>query len=235
MRVFRGEWLIGALLTLVGAVLLANNFGITDIAVGSLLATWWPALLIFWGAGFLLQRETGQRITGLILLLLGGLVLSRNLGYMDWDLSLLWKSIGPIILILIGLQVLRGGAGNLSGKGNRAVLGGLEKKGQWTVESGSYLALMGGIELDLTSASFPEEEVTLELTAFMGGIEVRVPADIRIRCEGSAVLGGLEMLGKSTGGIISSGSAQQHPEKTTGPSLMIRAHATMGGVEIKPV
>ncbi|MDD4331909.1 MAG: LiaF-related protein [Methanosarcinaceae archaeon] len=72
-----------------------------------------------------------------------------------------------------------------------AILRGLEsrKKG-WQLEDKSYLALMGGIDLDLTVADIPDREIYLDLTAIMGGVDIKVPEDLNVLCYGSAFLGG---------------------------------------------
>ena len=47
-------------------------------------------------------------------------------------------------------------------------------------ESGSFFAFMGGVDMDIPVADVPERVVSLDLTAVMGGIEIRVPRDFTI-------------------------------------------------------
>jgi predicted membrane protein len=67
----------------------------------------------------------------------------------------------------------------------------------------------------------------------MGGIEIKVPNDLDVECDGLAVLGGVEMLGKSTGGIIASATVRQTPAVATNKKLVFHGKAIMGGIEIK--
>lgn len=53
-----GSNLFAALVLIVlGLFFLARNLGWIDSGLGSLLATWWPALLVMVGVGMLLRRK----------------------------------------------------------------------------------------------------------------------------------------------------------------------------------
>ncbi|MDR7134228.1 hypothetical protein J2X06_001412 [Lysobacter niastensis] len=48
---------IGALvLVVIGTLFLLNNLGYTDMSLGKMLMTWWPAILIVVGLGMLFKR-----------------------------------------------------------------------------------------------------------------------------------------------------------------------------------
>lgn len=106
----------------------------------------------------------------------------------ELDLSVFWKVFWPAVLILTGWGLLR--KTTSSGGFHWAVMSGIELKNEgWKVADGNFVAFMGGVELDLTVADFPEREVVLGLVAVMGGIDVRVPDDLAVECAGTAVLG----------------------------------------------
>ncbi|HHW4679531.1 MAG TPA: LiaI-LiaF-like domain-containing protein [Xylella sp.] len=44
------------MLILVGLLFLANNLGWTQLSLGHLIATWWPALLVAMGIGMLFNK-----------------------------------------------------------------------------------------------------------------------------------------------------------------------------------
>ena len=68
----------------------------------------------------------------------------------------------------------------------------------------------------------------------MGGVDIIVPPDLPVVCEGTSILGGVELLGKSNGGILANLRAEQGDIK--GPKLLrINSLAIMGGVEVKAV
>jgi hypothetical protein len=53
-----GSNLFAALILIVlGLFFLARNLGWIDAGLGSLLATWWPAILVAVGVGMLLRRK----------------------------------------------------------------------------------------------------------------------------------------------------------------------------------
>lgn len=51
---------VPALLIVVGLLFLAQNLGWTNLSLGRLLATWWPAILIAVGVGLLFNRNAGK-------------------------------------------------------------------------------------------------------------------------------------------------------------------------------
>lgn len=49
--------IVGALvLVVIGTLFLLNNLGYTDMSLGKMLMTWWPAILIVVGLGMLFKR-----------------------------------------------------------------------------------------------------------------------------------------------------------------------------------
>ncbi|MBF7097638.1 cell wall-active antibiotics response protein [Alkalibacter mobilis] len=227
-----GNILAGLLILIIGMALLLNNLGITDFNMAYLIFTYWPIFIIIAGLSLLINHGSkGEVLSGILILSLGTLILLRNLGFVDINISTIFNLIWPMILILIGFAVLTGKKS--SGKSNFAFMGSIERlKDPWKVEEGGYFAFMGGIELDFRVADIPEGTTTLDLNAFMGGIEVTVPRNITVVCDGMAVLGGIELLGKSTGGIIANTNSSQNPE-TGNKKLVFHCRAIMGGIEVK--
>lgn len=241
---------LGFLVIVVGFILFLNNFGLADVDLGHLIGTYWPLVLVLWGIGLLTNpfrqsskkdisgRElgSGDTISGFILVTIGSLLILRNMGVYSADLSFLWKLFWPVIIIFAGISLLRGSKNHAAkGKNHVAFMGGIElgKTQEWILKSESYWAIMGGIELDLTKALIPEGETVLDLTAVMGGVKVTVPADLAVYCEGSALLGGMEFLGESSGGLISSKSMSSGVNEDTKTMVRIYVRALMGGVEVK--
>jgi hypothetical protein len=225
------QWFWGILLIALGVILLLNNFGVTSISIGKLFADYWPVIFIFWGLSTVIGRKNiGDLVFGSLLALFGLLVLGKNLNLLGFDFTVVWASIWPALLILGGINLLLGTSG---GKTNWAVMGGVDKtKTPWKLENDNYVAVMGGITLDLSKAVIEQEEYTLNCTVLMGGIEIRVPQHINIACEGVAVLGGIECFNEESSGIYGSIKTERRVEqaKTT---LRIIGRAVMGGIEIK--
>lgn len=233
MKKLNGSLLFGLLVLALGLIILANNLGFTDISVYSLLFRYWPVFIIVGGIGLLLNHGSkGEVISGVVIFLLGAALLLRNLGYLNFDLSLLFKLFWPVVLILIGVVILMGR--RPSGNSNIAFMGGIERtKLPWKVEETNFMAIMGAIELDFTLAEIAPGTTEMELIAVMGGIEIKVPMNVEVECHGLAVLGGVELLNKSTGGLIANTTAQYKPETPTDKKLVFHCKAIMGGIEIK--
>ena len=227
------QWLPGGLLIVAGTILMLNNLGYTTISIGWLIRQFWPIALILWGISFLVGRKgTGELVTGFVLVALGAVLLGNRLGWFAFELKRAWAFIWPMALIIMGIHILQGpGKG---GKSNTAFMSGIEKtKSAWELENGTYWAIMGGVSLDLNKARLePGREYQLSCNVLMGGIEIVVPPEATVYCEGSVTLGGLEMLGEETGGIYASLSAEQVAENPNAPVVRIHCRAAMGGVEI---
>ncbi|SEP93496.1 Cell wall-active antibiotics response 4TMS YvqF [Lentzea xinjiangensis] len=99
---------------------------------------------------------------------------------------------------------------------------GVNRKGQWVVpRMHNAVAVMGGIEIDLTHARFAEREVTISCFAFWGGVEIRVPDDINVNVDGFGFMGAFEDRAPSRRHIPGA------------PTVRITGLAIMGGVEVK--
>lgn len=241
---FNTRIVIGLLIIAAGVLLLMKSLGFgTDYNVGD----FWPVILIVIGLGKILQpKEYRQLYWGLVITAIGTLFLLNNLGYIHFWFKDLW----PILLILLGIEILRCGVfkhkvnwrccihdrekhhfktwKGISNSNNvdndyvdiSVVLGGGEYKfTNKQLKGGSVSTIMGGCELDFRNAEMEKEEMVLEVSSIMGGIEIRVPSHWQIIMQGSPVLGSVE--DKTT-----------KPENPT-KKLIIKGSAIMGGVEIK--
>lgn len=230
---FKSNWWIGGVLIVLGVMVLLNNLGVTEINIGEIVRTYWPLLLILWGANILATKSktSGNLISGGALLVIGIVLLGRNMGFLDFDMADFWKIFWPVIIILAGISLLKGPLSR--GKNNIAFLGGLDRtKGSWKLESSNYWAFMGGIDLDLRRAEIEEKEYLLSCTAIMGGIDIIVPPNLTVICDGTAILGGVEFLGEGSGGIIGSSSFKQDSKEASGALVKIYGRAFMGGIEV---
>ncbi|NLN07108.1 MAG: cell wall-active antibiotics response protein [Firmicutes bacterium] len=229
----RPNVLLALILIVVGIVLLLNNLGYTEI---NLLA-YWPLLIIIYGLHslFLGSRNAGAVVFSVFLIVLGAVLQARSLGILTINIGKMMEIFFPLFLIAIGISLFAGKSH--TGRGTTAFLGGVErgKNEAWQLESEAYFAFLGGIDLDLTSAVLPEGETVLDLTAVMGGIDVRVPADLPVSADGFAILGGVELFGKGGGGIIGSTRNEQNITEGQNRLLKIQARAILGGIDVKRI
>jgi hypothetical protein len=102
-----------------------------------------------------------------------------------------------------------------------AIMSGDVRKGQWVVPPKfTAVAVMGGIELDLTEARYGAAEVEINAVAIMGGIEITVPDDITVIVHGMGIMGGFS-------------DSAQNVAAAGAPVVRITGLAMMGGVDVK--
>ncbi|SHK69501.1 DUF1707 SHOCT-like domain-containing protein [Actinacidiphila paucisporea] len=118
----------------------------------------------------------------------------------------------------------RGYAGDGGGENPNLVgiLGGAERKGRWRVgHKITAVAILGGVEIDLSEATFTAPELVIHCTAVMGGVSIKLPENVTLR--GGGVIG------------IMGGSDVKAYESTDpgAPVVRIDGVAFWGGVEAK--
>jgi hypothetical protein len=105
-----------------------------------------------------------------------------------------------------------------------AILGGLERKGVWTVPAHlTVTCFMGGADLDLRRARFAAPEVVITVNAVMGGADIKVNPQTQVIMEGTGIMGGYSG---------PSGPVDPDANDTRGPVVRIRGVAIMGGVNV---
>ncbi len=211
---------VGLSIVGVGVVAWLDRLGRID--AGDFLQ-WWALILIALGLAHLPQRR--WIAAGIYLVL--GLVFLPPLPFLPHfrlaELLGLWPlmiSAGGVALIR---QALRPAAKDLPGGSAFhafAWMGGsVRTVGSEDFLGGDAVVVMGGCEIDLTTARIVDEAV-VDLLAFWGGIEIRVPPHWIIENDVSPILGGISLKAKN-------------PSEGNGPRLVLRGSAIMGGIEIR--
>ncbi len=102
------------------------------------------------------------------------------------------------------------------------ILGGAERKGHWRVgHKINAVAIMGGVEIDLTEATFTAPELVIHCTAIMGGISIKLPENVTLRGGGVVgIMGGSDV------------HAFESPDPGA-PTVRVDGIAFWGGVEAK--
>jgi predicted membrane protein len=215
---------LGLAIMAVGVVFTLDNLGI--LRADDYLR-FWPVALILVGVIKLVDSaSTGVgHVSAGLWIIGGGLLLLDSLGKVaigDW-----W----PLFLVLIGGYIawqalarpgLRRASRDDTGEtlSGFAVMGAVQRASQSDdFKGGDLTAIMGGCEIDLRKARIASGEAVIDTFAFWGGIEIKVPEDWQVICQGLAIMGGFEC-------------------KTRGPDdasqrLIVTGLAVMGGVEIK--
>jgi len=77
-----------------------------------------------------------------------------------------------------------------------AVFGGATRKGRWRMpKQVNAVALFGGVEIDLTEATFESTEIEISGFWCFGGMEIKAPAGIEVRDRTAGIFGGTEIKG----------------------------------------
>jgi hypothetical protein len=226
-RHISGRVFWGLVLILFGVLFLLDQMGQLDF--GEFIGRWWPLILVAVGLWQLVSSQFRELAGGLFLIVLGAIFQLAKLEVLGRSA---WHFVWPALIIGLGLWILLGAfrratAGRLGGSKEDeldafAILAGLNRRIEsQNFRGGKATAILGGVELDFTSVRLAEAKASLEVTAIMGGIDIRIPRHIRVELQGNPVLGGIENKHNYTPG--------SGPEQT----LAIKATAILGGVEIK--
>jgi len=208
------------------AILAAGIIGWLD-HTGQLRASdylqWWPLIVIALGLAHLPQR---QWVAAVALVAIGMMFLPPLPFFPHVRVALilgLWPlliSVGGVSLIRQALRPAAKDAKNTNSFHSVVVMGGV---GRGVASSdfigGDVVAVMGGCEINLAGATIAHEAV-IDVLAFWGGIDIRVPRGWRIENRVTPILGGVV---DKTDGNAAEGA----------PRLIIRGSAIMGGVELK--
>jgi hypothetical protein len=203
---------------------------------------YWPAILVAFGLVKLVDSDdTGSRAGGGIMVVAGGILLARNMGYLDMRMRDMW----PLILIGIGLWMLfqRTGPADVT-LANDVDAAGPARKGTFTgnrlkeqavfsggkrhivtqqFEGGKVEAVFGGYELDFTRAGMAGNSCVLHVDAVFGGVEIKIPPSWNCELRGTAVFGAFT-------------DETLHPDPAHYPDmkhLIVKGSAVFGGVEVK--
>lgn len=104
-----------------------------------------------------------------------------------------------------------------------AILGGVDRRGHWSpAKIVRVVALMGGAQLDFREAALPPGVTEVQITAFMGGVNIVVPPQLAVEMEGTAIMGG----------FAHEERAAANPDLER-PILRVTGVAVFGGVNIE--
>ncbi len=217
----KGRLAVGLVFIVLGLVLTFDEAGVLNLEG---FGRFWPLLLI--GIGIVKVRqplEDGQRAVGTALLLVGGLF--QLLSVLSWGRA--W----PLVFVAAGGFLLwqaidRPLAADPAPSASPIVselvlLGGSKRTLRVADFRGGYVtAVLGGIELDLRQCRMTGSSASLDVVAFWGGIDLKVPPEWSVDGKVVPVMGGFEQ--KVPGPV---GPAE-------GPRLVVRGYAIMGGVVV---
>jgi predicted membrane protein len=222
----------GLVLVAAGIIFTLDNLEIIDARD---YFRFWPSVFVGVGALKLWNAtRNGQGwFGGLFFLCLGSWMLLNRIIYFTFSP----REFFPMVLVFLGgYLVWRGFGGSRPQRplddgqsqfSAFAIMGGVSRRSNSQAFQGADLtAVMGGCEIDLRHASIaPGTEATIEVFAFWGGIEIKVPEDWTVVPRVFPMMGGVDDRTRAP---------QTFPEKPLQEKrLVVRGIVVMGGVGIK--
>lgn len=226
------------LLIVIGVVALIDNLGLGHLDLGDLISQWWPVIPIYFGlmgVTFALLRQGSGRGIMWGSLVVNALftaffvnVLGNNHDWWSFDPG---NWLFPLLLVVIGLSLLLRGPGTRPGARTywAIMFGTRPQPGQW--EDTTAVALMGGVQVDLSQAGLPDREVLIDAYALMGGITIYVPEGVRVETEWAGFMGGMNVFGQHAGAFVD----QRRMAEGSGPVVRVRGQSILGGINVKRV
>ena len=200
----------GAILVFVGGWWLLYNLDLTEIW----LFDYWPLIFVVVGLS-ILWRAASQRRAG-----------AQAMPPVPPAPGLPGMELPVVVPAAGGVGSTDPSAPATGGDADRyiraaALLGGVKRRNaSRDFRGGDATAVMGGCELDLREAKIASGEAVLDVFAFWGGIDIKVPPDWQVALRGVPILGAIEDETTATG----------VPKRAT---LVIKGVAIMGGVGVK--
>ena len=182
---------------------------------------WWPLALIAIGLAHLAERDW---TSALLWISVGSFFGLRLLGYEELTVRHL-VGFFPLLLSAAGvtlmMHALRAPAvdGVAGGFQATSVMAGNVRRIVSPSPGGQAVAVMGGCEIDVAAAALKGNEFVIDVLAFWGGIEVKVPSGWNVVNEITQILGGVEI------------KTFRAPE--TGPRLVLRGSVIMGSIGVR--
>jgi hypothetical protein len=224
--------LVGLMVIAVGVIFTLDNLG---IIYSEDYLRYWPAVFVLIGGVKVWQARTGGHgqgwVSGLIFLGVGSYMLINHLTYIRLDARVIF----PLFLVFLGgflvwrgvfgrRGTLRASSDALNHFSSLAVMSGAAlRSNSQAFEGADLTAIMGGCEIDLRDASIaPNTQAVIDVFAFWGGIDLKVPEDWIIINRVIPLMGGVD--DKTRAPIASSA-----PQKR----LVVRGIVIMGGIGIR--
>jgi predicted membrane protein len=245
---------VGRIVFGLGVVALGVIFTLGNLEVIDAGEYWqyWPALLIVFGLGKLLERRSGGKMFGFVVAVVGTLLLLERLGKIAWDVWDLW----PLLLVVLGISILWGGfckvhvgrraapeqvfEASLGGSGRGSAGPGPSSSQTDTESTINVSTTFGGISRVVTSQDFRGGSIS----TIMGGCDIDLRgaaiAGPQAVLHISAVFGGVELRVPDSWKVTSEinpvlGGVEVKTPHTHGQgakTLLLTGSVVLGGVEV---
>lgn len=220
-RVLTSQFLLGAIVILVGILLLLDTTGVLPTEE---LLVFTPSLFVLLGIWALVRSRLRNLVGPVLLIGVAGAwqLVALDLATAD-EVAAFW----PVILIAFGLSIILGQVRSRVREtedtfaNSFAIFGGVEKRIRSKGFTGADLAaIFGGTELDLRDAEIGERPAVINAIALFGGVDVVVPREWNVQMDVLPVLGG------------ASDERPRREEQHDEVDLIVTGFAAFGGVTV---
>lgn len=107
---FFNRFITAGIVIAIGVVFFLNQTGIisTQLSIGEMISNFWPLILIVIGLKGVFSKDSHKHGGGFwVMIIIGVVFLARNMGWSDWSIGDIIPYIWPIIIILVGINMLR--------------------------------------------------------------------------------------------------------------------------------
>lgn len=192
---------IAVLIIAAGVLLLISSLEIIPFNLSRYVISWQMLLI---GIGVISILTSKEKVTGLILIAIGGIFLIAKMNYLSVPV---WSILWPTVLIIIGVSLLYSHSlkrnepglpkeGGPIGDNDEfinevAIFGGNEKHiSTQNFRGGKITNIFGGSELNFSKTELAEGDNFLEILYIFGGSTMVVPPDWDIHMDVVSVFGG---------------------------------------------
>ncbi len=193
----RRMWL-GIGIVLVGLFLIADNFNLLNEEIREYFFQW-EIILILLGLVFMMSHR--NKTTGIILIVIGGVLYLRDFVHWDWDFDF-WQLFWPSLLILVGIMIIyrhkidrdwhhRTTVSDDDIIDELAFFGGGDRivKSQ-QFKGGKVTTVFGGLNYDMFRAKLAPGKNVIDVFCVFGGIKIYAPESWNIKIKVVSVFGG---------------------------------------------
>ncbi len=218
----------GIVLVVIGVILTLNALEITHINI--FFEGWWTLIIIIPSAIELIARE--NKFWSAVWLVIGILLLLACRDILDFDL--IWRLTIPVIIILIGINLIfKDKIDRKIEKKNKELKEKEQKLEEYCATFGevkadfndqefngaNLTAVFGSTDLDLRKAIIQEDKL-IKASAIFGGVEIMMPENVNIKVKSTPIFG-----------ATSNKTNRKYDEKL--PTIYVNSFCMFGGVDIK--
>lgn len=181
----------GLVLIILGLVWALRSLGV--INVNFFFDGWWTLFIIVPSIISFFEPSNESKTSSLLCLLLGVLLLLSAQGIIN--IMIIWKMFIPIILIILGINLMFGSKKNVVKVENKEIENIVSIFGEQIINKDEFDGanldcVFGSIVLDLSKIEI-KEDTYIKASVIFGGIDIIVPDDCLVKVNGTPVFGGI--------------------------------------------